>query len=77
MKHKLRIYAIRRSPVGVPVGPKGYLWYVSCSCKWEPNESAPHHVDGHQFFGRSTWDGAFALGLAHWQNEDLKERLKA
>lgn len=75
MKHKLKIDAKRRSPRTAPVGPKGYLWYVECSCGWTHNTPAPHHIDGVNFFGRSTWDAAFALGIAHQRNADLKERL--
>jgi hypothetical protein len=44
------------------------LWYVECACGWAPAWGAPIRPGGPVFFGRPTWDAAFALGVAHQSN---------
>lgn len=59
--HKIRVYGVSF--------PKGFKWYVACRCGWEMGTTAPSKKCGGQFyFGRDTWDEAFAIGIAHQQN---------
>ncbi len=57
MKHKIQVYRSDR-----PLDDRAPLWYVICACGWQPNLK----LDGR--YGRTTWDAAFALGVAHQQN---------
>jgi hypothetical protein len=69
VNHKIKIYA---APRFLPGG--GYRWYTGCRCGWEPGTGYPW-PDGTVRFGRPNWDAAFALGVAHQRNADLKGKL--
>lgn len=62
MRHKLKINGV----TGYSAGP---LWYVECSCGWDTPTKAIHPVNGQNYYGRSTWDAAFALGVAHQKQQ--------
>lgn len=62
MKHKIRVGAQQGFSFGI-------LWYVDCSCGWEPKFAALHPVAGQRYFGRSTWDAALAVGIAHQKQQ--------
>lgn len=62
MRHKLKIH----TTPGFSWGP---LWYVKCSCGWEPDAPAINPHNGQRYFGRATWDAAFALGIAHQKQQ--------
>lgn len=62
MKHKLKIVAQSGFSFGA-------MWYVECSCGWEPEFAALHPAIGQNYYGRSTWDAAFALGVAHQKQQ--------
>ena len=61
MKHKIRVH-------GQPGFSFGTLWYTECSCGWEPEFAALHPVAGQRYLGRSNWEAAFAVGVAHQKN---------
>lgn len=62
MKHKIKVYGVNwRHPRRL------VLWYVSCTCDWEPR-TLWLWPDGERRWGRPTWDTAFALGVAHQKN---------
>lgn len=61
MKHKIRIMSLPPSP-----WREERLWYVECSCgSWAPSTAIPIRPGGPSYFGRTTWDAAFATGIAH------------
>lgn len=58
MKHKIKVYRCRTME----------LWYVKCSCGGPVEVTpAPSVSNGETYFGRDTWDAAFAIGVAHQQ----------
>lgn len=73
MKHKLKIWAL--PPHGPERGPyrrRHPLWYVCClGCKWEPNTPKKIGPGGPSWFGRATWDEAFALGVEHQERRHV------
>lgn len=60
MKHKIKIDATRNW------SRPGWRWYVECACEQPVIRTKDPDTN---FFGRSTWDAAFALGLAHLRQE--------
>lgn len=59
MKHKIVIDAMRGH------GESTWRWYTECRCGWKPSTRDPVT----HFYGRPTWDAAFALGVAHLRQE--------
>ena len=53
-KHKLRVFR----------GNSLSLWYVECSCGWEPDPSPTSGLHG-----RAHWGTAFAIGVEHQREE--------
>lgn len=62
MRHKIRVWGRHKGWLNQL--PKITLWYVECECGWQI-ETYHDYGNGQSFYGRPSWDLAYALGVAH------------